>query len=158
MRSKTGRARRSLLLVPLAAILAAAMAFAGTAFAHHHHGGDLGGPAGKIASYDKESGQLVIDLAQGGQTSGLVTKYTWIETAEACPGPPTARRRHFCPAGRRRDGNGWGWPHGNGSTSDLVPGATIEDALLFLKDGRAFYAKVDLAGGGEGEGAPSSRR
>lgn len=153
MRTQSGRTRRLLALLPLLAALAAAMALAVPALAHHDGGGFEGGPAGTIASFDQESGELVIDLAGGGQASGLVTQFTWIETASPCPGPPTARWHHSCPAGRRHhgDGHGWGWQYGHGETSALVPGATVEDALLFLKAGKAYFAKVEL-GTAEEEG------
>lgn len=39
-----------------------------------------------------------------------------------------------------------GWHHGwdKGDESDLVAGAVVDDAILILKDGRAWYAKVEL--------------
>jgi hypothetical protein len=38
------------------------------------------------------------------------------------------------------------WPEPSGDESDLVEGTVVEEAILILKDGRAFYAKVELAG------------
>ncbi|HEX3734707.1 MAG TPA: hypothetical protein VHU86_06075 [Solirubrobacterales bacterium] len=138
--------RWSLLAV---AATVAALALAAPAGAHHGDHHDFGGgTAGTIASFDPGSGVLVIDLADGGSVSGLVTRFTWIESDENCDGGPSARhhdswcRRHHGEPGDDHDGH-----HGpSGSTADLVAGAGVDDALLVLKDGRAFFAKVDLGG------------
>ena len=83
--------------------------------------------------------KLVVDLADGGSIGGLVTRFTWID--DNCEHARRDDRRQLHGSGGRdRD-----WPHGpSGDSDDLVPGAVVEDALLVLKDGRAFYAKVEL--------------
>ena len=50
-------------------------------------------------------------------------------------------RRRQRVRGPRGDGD-WGGHHGD--TSALQPGATVEEAVLVLKDGRALFVKVDL--------------
>jgi hypothetical protein len=134
----------------LLATAAAALAFAGPAAAHDgsddHPGFDGDEAAGKIASFDPDSGVLVIDLAAGGSVSGLVTSRTWIESDDdRCE----ARRRPLHGWCRRKlhhfEHGDHGWHRGRrGSSDDLVAGATVEDALLVLKDGRAFFWKVEL--------------
>ncbi len=64
---------------------------------------------------------LTIDLAAGGSISGLVTRWTWID-----------------------DGDDHGRHHGRDDSDDLVPSAVVDDAVLGLTDGRAFFVKVDL--------------
>lgn len=152
MRSKpTVSAWRALSL--LAMLSAAAMlAVAGPVVAHDsgdHSDFHDDDPAGQIASFDADTGMLVIDLAEGGSIAGLVTKRTWIKTDEGCERRALNGWHHGC----RRTLNGsdsgdhhgdHDWHPGRGSTDDLVPGATVEDALLVLKEGRAFFWKVDL--------------
>jgi hypothetical protein len=142
--------------------IGALMAFAGPASAHHH---DFGSddPAGTISSFDSASGLLTIDLADGGQISGLVTDETRIETASSCHrhgdegdderrGRKIALRNHGDGHGRH---HGW-WHHGDeGSTDDLVTGAVVDDAILFLADGKATFAKVELA---DSEGDPTTSK
>jgi len=161
--------RRFRAWAPLLAALAL-LALAGPAAAHNgsKHGGD-DGPAGTIASYDSESGVLTIDLAEGGSISGLVTSRTWIDAGrkecgdddggdasrkakQARKGGKQARTGDWGCHERRNgrhghgEGRGWhhGWSHNRGDESDLVPGAVVEDAILILKDGKAWYAKVEL--------------
>jgi hypothetical protein len=83
--------------------------------------------------------------------SGVVTDETWIETGNSCARGHTRNGRHElhggCHESRRHfeHGDDHGWHHGpDGSTDDLVPGASVDDALLLLKDGRAWFAKIDL--------------
>jgi hypothetical protein len=133
-----------------------ALAFTGPATAHDHGRFDHGEPAGKIASFDPSTGTLTIELASGGSETGTVTDQTWIDAGDHFPGcDDRGRGRHArCWDRRHGDrggddhGHGWGhWHHGpSGSTDDLVPGTVVDDALLFLKDGRAWFAKIDLAG------------
>ncbi len=105
----------------------------------------------------------MIDLAEGGSISGLVTSRTWIDgdddgcdatrkAKSARDGGKVARNGdwgcHERGNGRHGhgEGRGWhhGWSHNHGDESDLVAGAVVEDAILVLKDGIAWYAKVDL--------------
>lgn len=162
--------RRFRAWTPLLAALAL-MALAGPAAAHNgskHWDDD--DPAGTIASYDSESGVLTIDLAEGGSVSGLVTSRTWIDAGhrkrcgdddgddasrkakQARRGGKHARTGDWGCHERRNgrhghgEGRGWhhGWSHNHCDESDLVPGAVVEDAILILEDGKAFYAKVEL--------------
>lgn len=133
--------------------IVALLALASPAAAHHH--GESGfddGPAGTIASYDSGSGRLVIDLADGGSISGLVSRFTWIEVDgdDGCDDRHGRRLHDWC---RRQQLHGFAhgddnddWRHDRGSAEDLVAGAMVDDALLVLKDGRAFFAKIELAG------------
>jgi hypothetical protein len=139
------------LAMTLAAIsLAALLAFAAPAAATDSSPGE-GDPAGKIASFDRETGKLVIDLARGGMIGGFVTGRTWIDDGEeGCERPARAARTglHGDSCRRHLSGDDHGdhdWPDGpDGDESDLVEGAVVEDAILILKDGRAFYAKIEL--------------
>lgn len=135
----------------LAAIsLVALLALAGPASATDRSRDD--DPAGKIASFDPETGKLVIDLTRNGMISGFVTRRTWIDDGdEGCErkGRKARRAFHGDSCERRLSGDGdhrdHDWPDGpDGDESDLVEGAVVEDAILILKDGRAFYAKVEL--------------
>lgn len=152
MRSKpTVSARKALsLLTTLSA--AAMLAVAAPVVAHDsgdHSGFHDDEPAGQIASFDADTGMLVIDLAQGGSIAGLVTKRTWIKTDNGCErralsGWHDRCRRAFSGSDSGDHHGGDDWHPGRGGTDDLVPGATVEDALLVLKDGRAFFWKIDL--------------
>jgi hypothetical protein len=132
--------------------LVALFALAGPAAAHHSSRDfDADDPAGTIASYDADSGVLVLDLADGGSVSGLVTRYTWIDAGDhdGCDRSRHSQRHqlhgNWCRRQLHHFGGDHSWPHGpRGSSDDLVPGAVVEDALLVLKDGRAFFAKVEL--------------
>lgn len=167
MRTRTRSGRSTLLLGAVIAMLLAASAFAGLAIAHDgdgdHHSDD---PAGTIASFDRDSGKLTIDLGDGGSISGTVTKWTWIDAGEKCGGDQggeTSRKQlhgwdcqeggsHAGDRGYRHrlwgdHGDRHGWRHHDrGDVSDLVQGAVVEDSLMVLKDGEAFYAKIDLEG------------
>lgn len=138
--------------------IGAMLAFAGPASAHHH--GDFGSddPAGTISSFDPTTGVLTIDLADGGQVSGLVTDETRIETGSGgCrhhgdderhsrKGRASALRHHF---GDHDHGWHHGWGDDEGSSDDLVAGAVVDDAILILADGKATFVKVELADSGD---------
>ena len=117
------------------------LALAGTAIAHH---GDWFGhddPAGTIASFDSSSGALTIDLADGGSISGTVTHRTWIDCGEDWGWHRGRRSFH----GSGDGGRDWDH-HSHCSTDDLTTGTTVDDAVLGLRDGAAFFWKVDLEG------------
>jgi hypothetical protein len=144
--------------------IGAMLAFAGPASAHHH--GDFGSsdPAGTISSFDPESSVLTIDLADGGQISGLVTDETRIETGSGCRHHgdygDDQRRGRKASALRHNGGHDHGWHHGwgddEGSTDDLVAGAVVDDAILILADGKATFVKVELAD--SGDSSPTSAK
>jgi hypothetical protein len=48
------------------------------------------------------------------------------------------------------DGHGWDH-HSHCSTDDLTAGAVVDDAVLGLHDGAAFFWKVDLADGSDSD-------
>lgn len=124
-------------LLSLAAVLV--VAASGTALAHHGDGGFRhDDPAGTVASFDADSGVLAIDLADGGSVSGKVTRLTWIDCDD---GWRWHRGRHLFHGSD--DGHDWGH-HSHCSTDDLTPGAVVDDAVLGLRDGGAFFWKVDL--------------
>ena len=118
MSHRVFRHRRGLRpVVGLVLAMAAMFAFAGPASAHHDDDSGSDDPAGTISSFDADTAVLTIDLAGGGQVSGLVTDETRIEAG-----------------------------HGHeGSTDDLVAGTVVDDAILVLEDGKAVFAKVELA-------------
>jgi hypothetical protein len=123
-------------LLSLAAVLA--VAATGTALAHHGDGFHHDDPAGTIASFDPDSNMLAIDLANGGSVSGKVTRLTWID----CDDDSHWRRGHHLFHG---SDDGHDWDHrSHCSTDDLTAGATVDDAVLGLRDGGAFFWKVDL--------------
>jgi hypothetical protein len=155
------RYRTRALASTLAAVVGLALvALAGPAAANDGHHDRDDGPAGTIASYDGDSGTLTIDLADGGSISGVVTGRTWIEDGDdhGCDRDGSKAQRQVRKAlhgdwcderGRHGDhGDGdhhHGWRHGpSGDESDLVEGAVVEGAILVLKDGRAWFAKVEL--------------
>ena len=133
---------RALPLAATAAILAA-LALTIPALAHDGERGRFDDdPAGTIASFDAGSGLLTVDLADGGSIAGLVTRFTWIHDGDRCDdhdGDRGKRFRTWC-----RHGDDKGWHRGHGDSDDLVAGATVDDAVLVLRDGRSFFAKVDL--------------
>lgn len=126
-------------LLSLAAILV--LAATGTALAHHGDGRFRDDdPAGTIASFDSDSGVLSIDLADGGSVSGKVTRLTWID----CDDDHWGWHRGWRTFHGSDDGHDWDRHRSHCSTDDLTPGATVDDAVLGLRDGGAFFWKVDL--------------
>jgi hypothetical protein len=143
MRSKPA-AVRALLSLTAAIVLA----LAGTAIAHHGDWFGHDGPAGTVASFDPSSGALTIDLANGGSVSGTVTRWTWIDCGDDRGWHRGRRFFH----GSGDGGHEWDHHHSHCSTDDLTSGAVVDDAALSLRDGGAFFWKVDLEGEDEGEG------
>jgi len=124
-----------------AAALTVAMALAIPALAQNGHDGDRFGdqdPAGTIASFDRDSGKLTIDLADGGPISGFVTRWTWID-GDDCGDDPR-RLTDWC----REQLHGSDHDGDRGDRDALVAGAVVDDALLALRDGRALFAKIEL--------------
>ena len=80
MKPHGNRARLGGILAAAAAVLAM-LALPGLAVSHDHDR-DFAGDAGAIQSFDPASGVLVVDLADGGSVSGLVTTRTRIRCGE----------------------------------------------------------------------------
>jgi hypothetical protein len=128
--------------------------------------------AGTIASFDQESGRLTISLFGGDTISGLVTDRTRIKCEdEHSPDVATSSSQGEEESGDDNGGNGEepgddnggdnsgpgsdnSGPSGNDdngagtacTASDLVPGATVEEAELELENGTATFEEVELAG------------
>lgn len=149
-----GALPKALIAIGIVAVAMLALAVpAGAHYGHHHRhhhrhklDGDHG-PAGTIASYDQTTGKLTIDLAGGETVTGLVTEDTWIDFSGD-------RGHHGWSGDHGTPGDNHGWDgrrqlcdHGAGqaSTEDLVPGATVEDAVLAIADGKATFVKIELA-------------
>lgn len=121
--------------------------------------------AGKIASFDPETGKLVIDLFGGETLSGMVTSDTEIKCEnessasasdqgedssgenqgqenEEEPGDDNSDPGPNSGPGRGDDENG----AGNCTTADLVPGAVVQEAELRAAAGTATFEEVELAG------------
>lgn len=122
--------------------------------------------AGRISSFDPDTGQLVIDLFGPETVSGLVTDRTEIE----CEGSQVAVASHRDPVdgeptaddtedragdspGPRSSGPGLvdgededdDAGHGDCTAADLVEGAIIKEAELRLEDETAVFEEVELA-------------
>lgn len=130
----------------LTAILAGVLALSGLATAHDD-GGDDDHPfkpsqeAGTIASFDEQTDVLTVELAAGGTVSGTVTRLTWIK----CDDHPFSRssRRHLSDDEHHGEDD-HGWHRWRCSTAALTEGAVVEEALISLRDGAAFFWKVEL--------------
>jgi hypothetical protein len=137
------RTAKTIALIATVAGSVLALALAGPAIAHHHHH-DSDDPAGTIASFDPDSGVLAIDLSSGGTVSGEVTRLTWIQCGDEWHHGWRHGRHH----GRRQlhhfeDGD-HDWGHSDCSSDDLTAGAVVDEAILGLHDGQAFFWKVEL--------------
>jgi hypothetical protein len=131
--------------------------------------------AGTIQSFEPETGRLVVSLFTGDTVAGLVTEGTRIKCEdEHSPDIVQASRDEEEPGddrgadgeevgddhdgqGEEEDHSGQGSPHSgpgghddqgtgaNCTTSDLIPGAVVEEAELELRDGQAVFEEVELA-------------
>lgn len=126
--------------------------------------------AGKIASFDTETGRLAIDLFGGDTVSGLVTEETEIE----CGSPNQGASASDSPndgegsedeqqgedpgddeGGQEEPGDDEGDQEepgdeesqgSNCTTADLEVGAVVHEAELQIEEGSAVFEKVELAG------------
>jgi hypothetical protein len=126
--------------------------------------------AGKIASFDPETGRLVIDLFGGDTVSGLVTEETEIECGsqkgagasasdvndgEEGSGDEQQGEEPGDDGGQEESGDDEGDQEEPGddegqgsscSTANLEVGAVVHEAELQLEEGIAVFEKVELAG------------
>jgi hypothetical protein len=116
--------------------------------------------AGTIASFDAETGRLVIDLFGTDTVAGFVTDRTEIKcedehsaSASSEPGDDNGGDdQGDDDSGPGSDNSGPGSEgdddHGDRicTTAELVPGAVVEEAELELRDGRAVFEEVELSG------------
>jgi hypothetical protein len=118
--------------------------------------------AGTIASFDATTGRLTITLFGGDTISGLVTDQTRIKCEDEHSPDVSARARHgeeepgddrggdnsgpgSSHSGRGPSGNDDNGTGANCTTSDLIVGATVEEAELELEHGSASFDEVELA-------------
>jgi hypothetical protein len=113
--------------------------------------------AGTITSFDAATGRLTISLFGGEEISGQVTDSTRIKCEDEHSPDVTARASHEEEPGG--DNSGPGSSHSNRgpsghdddgagascAASDLIVGATVEEAELELEDGVATFEEVELA-------------
>jgi len=122
--------------------------------------------AGTIASFNATTGRLTISLFGGDEVSGLVTDRTRIKCEDKHSPDVTVRARHgeeepgddhgegidddnsgpgSSHSGRGPSGNDDNGVGANCTTSDLIVGATVEEAELELEHGVAAFEEVELA-------------
>jgi hypothetical protein len=129
--------------------------------------------AGTVASFDSETGELVVDLADGGSISALVVRRTQIRCGERPDHLHGHGHRGHRASASHRDGGESGEDHGERglkpgedrghhgaesgedhhdhghhgercNTSDLVEGAVVMHAEIVLTHGKALYKKIGL--------------
>jgi hypothetical protein len=111
--------------------------------------------AGKVASFDSNTGTLVIDLGNNQTVTGQVTPQTEIECksvqqqeneneneAEHQSGDSQARAAHD--GGDDGDHQDAQQQENNCTASDLTQGTTVHEAELHLENGQATFEKVEL--------------
>lgn len=165
------RARRGILITAVLGVVAI-LALSGLALGHGRHGDDHrhGGPdTGTIASFDSTTGVLAIQLTGGDTVTGLVTRQTKIKCEDEHSSDSRVRGREAEPGDDRGghgnepgDDNGGDNNSGSGSgsgpsghddngtganctTADLIAGASVHEAELDLRNGKALFHEVELA-------------
>jgi hypothetical protein len=122
---------------------------------------------GTIASFDAQTGTLVINLAGGGTTSGKVTSDTKLECEGAENETQEANEGDRSKARSARDGSDDGDPGGSGdenrpgpnepdgqnnnrddeascSTADLKPGRTVKEAEIKVTSTGPVFEKIEI--------------
>jgi hypothetical protein len=164
------RSRSTRLGAPLALALGliALLALTGPAAAKDSRDDNVAAPGqtATIASFDQESGRLVIGLSGGEEIAGLVTNRTRIRCEDEHAHDSGHHRRHrhgrddSARASRshgeaepgddrggensgqgRHDDNGRG---ANCTSADLVVGAAVEEVELEFRRGQAVFREVEL--------------
>jgi hypothetical protein len=159
-------------LLALALGAVALLAIAGLAAAHGRHGDRHrnGQDTGQVAAFDASTGVLAIKLSGGDTVTGLVSRRTKIKCEDEHSPDIASRSRgsepgddhgghgtepgddngggnsgsgpsHSGPSGH--DDNGTG---ANCTASDLIVGATVHEAELDLRNGKAVWDEVELNG------------
>lgn len=128
--------------------------------------------SGTIASFDPESGELTIDVMNGGSVTGLVTDATEIKCDDGDDqgdedgddeGGDDGGHHHGDDDGSDDDGHGDRLARSDDdpvsdedpgddesddesdcTVADLVPGATIQEASLEIEDGSAVWEEIEL--------------
>lgn len=109
--------------------------------------------AGTITAFDAATGRLTISLFGGDEVSGLVTDRTRIKCEDEHSPDVTVRARHgeeepgddHSGPGRGPSGHDDNGVGANCTSSDLIVGATVEEAELELEHGIATFDEVELA-------------
>jgi hypothetical protein len=132
---------------------------------HHHRHGHHHSVVGTIASFDRDSSVLTIDLRKGGSVSGLVDGRTKIRcedqnedgvhhqrhggdrarSGEAEPGDNHGGGENSGPGNSGRSGHDDNGSGANCTTADLVAGADVQEADLEVEHGTRHFDEVELA-------------
>ncbi len=119
--------------------------------------------AGKIESFDTETGKLTIDLFGGETLSGLVTEETEIKCEHSSSSVSASdsslgednsgdeqgqdgQENEEEPGDDNGGDNSGPGSSSNCTTADLTPGAIVQQAELQIESGTATFEEVELAG------------
>ena len=108
--------------------------------------------AGTIASFDQESGRLVINLFGGDTVAGIVNDETEIKCDDGGGATVSSEDSGDGEEAEPGDDHGGeeeaGDDHGDHlcTTAELVPGAVVEEAELKVENGQATFQEVELSG------------
>lgn len=119
--------------------------------------------AGKIESFDTETGKLTIDLFGGETLSGMVTEETEIKCEHSSSSVSASdsslgednsgdeqgqdgQENEEEPGDDNGGDNSGPGSSSNCTTADLTPGAVVQQAELQIENGTATFEEVELAG------------